>query len=169
MIPYLYTMNYRSYAENMPLIEPMYYEYPENAEAYEVKNQYFFGSQLMVAPVTTPITPAATPLAAATPVAPVAPAAPAPAATPAATPAAQNTPIQDAQVPLAVNDDEDNLQNIEDEDTPLAAGGTAKDGIKTWWWWIATAVAAITGKGVYDNRRRKPAKNDESDDESKQK
>ena len=50
----LYTMNYRSYAENMPLIEPMYYEYPENAEAYEVKNQYFFGSQLMVAPVTTP-------------------------------------------------------------------------------------------------------------------
>lgn len=54
MIPYLYTMNYRSYAENMPLIEPMYYEYPENAEAYEVKNQYFFGSQLMAAPVTTP-------------------------------------------------------------------------------------------------------------------
>ena len=54
MIPYLYTMNYRSYAENMPLIEPMYYEYPESAEAYEVKNQYFFGSQLMAAPVTTP-------------------------------------------------------------------------------------------------------------------
>ena len=124
-----------------------------------------------VAPVTTPITPAATPLAAATPVVPVAPAAPAPApaaATPAA-PAAQNTPIQDAQVPLGVNEEEDNLQNIEDEDTPLAAGGTAKDGIKTWWWWIAAAVAAITGKGVYDNRRRKPAKNDESDDESKQK
>ena len=119
--------------------------------------------------MTTPITPAATPLAAATP---VAPAAPAPAAVPAATPAAPaapNTPIQDAQVPLAVNEDEDNLQNIEDEDTPLAAGGTAKDGIKTWWGWIAAAVAAITGKGVYDNRRRKPAKNDESDDESKQK
>ena len=122
--------------------------------------------------MTTPITPAATPLAVATPVAPVAPAAPAPAAVPAATPAAPaapNTPIQDAQVPLAVNEDEDNLQNIEDEDTPLAAGGTAKDGIKTWWGWIAAAVAAITGKGVYDNRRRKPAKNDESDDESKQK
>ena len=122
--------------------------------------------------MTTPVTPVATPLAAATPVAPVAPAAPAPAAVPAATPAAPaapNTPIQDAQVPLAVNEDEDNLQNIEDEDTPLAAGGTAKDGIKTWWGWIAAAVAAITGKGVYDNRRRKPAKNDESEDESKQK
>lgn len=107
--------------------------------------------------MTTPITPAATPLAAA-----------APAATPAA-PAAQNTPIQDAQVPLAVNEEDDNLQNIEDEDTPLAAGGTAKDGIKTWWWWIAAAVAAITGKGVYDNRRRKPAKSDDSEDNSDEK
>lgn len=118
------------------------------------------------APATT-ITPAATPLAAATPVAPAAPVAPAPAAP--AAPAAQNTPIQDAQVPLAVNEEDDNLQNIEDEDTPLAAGGTAKDGIKTWWWWIAAAVAAITGKGVYDNRRRKPAKSDDSEDNSDEK
>lgn len=113
------------------------------------------------APATT-ITPVATPLAAATP-----PAAPAPAAP--AAPAVPNTPIQDAQVPLGVNEDEDNLQNIEDEDTPLAAGGTAKDGIKTWWWWIAAAVAAITGKGVYDNRRRKPAKSDDSEDNSDEK
>ena len=113
------------------------------------------------APATT-ITPVATPLAAATP-----PAAPAPAAP--AAPAVPNTPIQDAQVPLGVNEDEDNLQNIEDEDTPLAAGGTAKDGIKTWWWWIAAAVAAITGKGVYDNSRRKPAKSDDSEDNSDEK
>ena len=69
----------------------------------------------------------------------------------------------------AVNEEDDNLQNIEDEDTPLAAGGTAKDGIKTWWWWIAAAVAAITGKGVYDNRRRKPAKSDDSEDNSDEK
>lgn len=69
---------------------------------------------------------------------------------------------------FGVNEEEDNLQNIEDEDTPLAAGGTAKDGIKTWWW-IAAAVAAITGKGVYDNRRRKPAKSDDSEDNSDEK
>ena len=68
-----------------------------------------------------------------------------------------------------VNEDEDNLQNIEDEDTPLAAGGTAKDGIKTWWWWIAAAVAAITGKGFYDNRRRKPEKGDNSEDDPDEK
>lgn len=54
MMPYLYTMNYRSYAENLPLMLPMYYEYPQEREAYQVKNQYFFGTELMVAPVTTP-------------------------------------------------------------------------------------------------------------------
>ena len=54
MLPYLYTMNYRSYKENMPLVSPMYYDWPENEEAYEVKNQYFFGTSLMIAPITTP-------------------------------------------------------------------------------------------------------------------
>ena len=54
LLPYLYTMNYRAYKEGLPLVQPMYYEYPENGEAYYVKNQYLFGSVLMVAPVTSP-------------------------------------------------------------------------------------------------------------------
>ena len=54
MIPYLYTMNYRAYKENMPLVQPMYYGYPNEASAYKVKNQYFFGTELIVAPITTP-------------------------------------------------------------------------------------------------------------------
>ncbi|MDE7013118.1 MAG: DUF5110 domain-containing protein, partial [Kineothrix sp.] len=57
MIPYLYSMNYRSYKEDLPIIEPMYYEYPEEREAYQVKNQYYFGSELLVAPITTPRIP----------------------------------------------------------------------------------------------------------------
>ena len=52
MLPYLYTMNYRAYNEDLPLITPMYYEYPESGEAYERKNQFMFGSELMVAPIT---------------------------------------------------------------------------------------------------------------------
>ena len=32
----------------------MYYQYPENFTAYGQKNEYFFGSELVVAPVTTP-------------------------------------------------------------------------------------------------------------------
>lgn len=54
MMPYLYTMNYRSYAEGLPMILPMYYEYPQERNAYQVKNQYFFGTELIVAPVTAP-------------------------------------------------------------------------------------------------------------------
>ena len=52
MIPYLYSMNYRTHKHSLALVEPMYYPYPENNEAYEVPNQYFFGSELMVAPIT---------------------------------------------------------------------------------------------------------------------
>lgn len=53
MIPYLYTMNYRNYKEGLPLITPLYYEYPDCEEAYQRKNQFFFGSEIMVAPITT--------------------------------------------------------------------------------------------------------------------
>ena len=52
MMPYLYTMNYRAYKEDIPLILPMYYEYPEVQEAYQMKNQYMFGSELLVSPIT---------------------------------------------------------------------------------------------------------------------
>ena len=54
MIPYLYSMNYRSYQEDLPVVCPMYYEYPEEKEAYEVPNQYWFGSELIAAPITSP-------------------------------------------------------------------------------------------------------------------
>lgn len=55
LIPYLYTMNHRTHAEGRPLIEPMYYEYPEAQEAYEVPNEYLFGSELIAAPITKPV------------------------------------------------------------------------------------------------------------------
>lgn len=47
-------MNYRQYAEGIPMILPMYYQYPGEQEAYKVPNQYLFGSEMMVAAVTTP-------------------------------------------------------------------------------------------------------------------
>jgi alpha-glucosidase (family GH31 glycosyl hydrolase) len=55
LLPYLYTMNYRSSVEGEPLIQPMYYQFPEVSEAYEVRNQYYFGSELIVAPITEPM------------------------------------------------------------------------------------------------------------------
>ncbi len=54
LLPYLYTMNHRAYQEDQPLISPMYYEYPEEPAAYQVKNQYLFGDALLAAPITTP-------------------------------------------------------------------------------------------------------------------
>lgn len=54
LFPYIYTMNYRNHVDLEPLVQPMYYTYPKNSAAYEVKNQFMFGSELMVAPITKP-------------------------------------------------------------------------------------------------------------------
>ncbi|WP_373265857.1 glycoside hydrolase family 31 protein [Hungatella hathewayi] len=54
LMPYLYTMNYRASCMAEPLVMPMYYKHPEAPAAYEVANQYYFGSEMIVAPVTAP-------------------------------------------------------------------------------------------------------------------
>ena len=55
MIPYLYTMNYHASHDGQPLIRPMYYLEPEQPEAYEVPNEYYFGTELVVCPITEPM------------------------------------------------------------------------------------------------------------------
>ncbi len=52
LFPYLYTMNRRANEELIPLIQPMYYSYPEQREAYEMRNEYWFGSECIVNPIT---------------------------------------------------------------------------------------------------------------------
>ena len=51
LIPYIYSMNRLTHTEGRALCEPMYYSYDEE-EAYAARNQYAFGTQLVVAPVT---------------------------------------------------------------------------------------------------------------------
>ena len=51
LLPYLYTANVRTAREGIPLILPMYYMH-DCSEAYEYKNQYYFGQDMIVAPVT---------------------------------------------------------------------------------------------------------------------
>jgi len=53
LIPYLYTAMKRASDEGVPVCEPVYYEHPENDNAYKIKNEYYFGSELIVCPVTT--------------------------------------------------------------------------------------------------------------------
>jgi len=57
LFPYLYTMNYHCHKELLPLVQPMYYSHPKNSAAYEVPNQFWFGSELMVAAITEPNDP----------------------------------------------------------------------------------------------------------------
>ena len=55
LIPYLYTMNYRAYKEGLPLMLPLYY-YSTDDLAYEYnQNEYWFGSEMIVAPITSPM------------------------------------------------------------------------------------------------------------------
>lgn len=54
LIPYIFTMDYRTHKDGIALCEPMYYSYPHNDNAYNVPNQYMFGSELMVCPITKP-------------------------------------------------------------------------------------------------------------------
>lgn len=55
LVPYLYTMNYYASCEGQPLIRPMYYLEPERPEAYEVPNEYYFGTELIACPITKPM------------------------------------------------------------------------------------------------------------------
>ena len=60
LIPYLYTMNYRNHAQGLPLICPMYYDHPlELINDKDFVNQYTFGSELMVCPITSKMDPEA--------------------------------------------------------------------------------------------------------------
>ncbi len=54
LLPYLATMNLRAHAEGEPIVQPMYYDHPDDGAAYTVPNQFMFGSELLVAPITSP-------------------------------------------------------------------------------------------------------------------
>ena len=53
-MPYLYSLAYSAYEDGLPMIAPMYLEYPEREEAYENPQQYRLGPAVLCAPVTVP-------------------------------------------------------------------------------------------------------------------
>ena len=54
LIPYLYTAAYEYHKTGMPLIQPIYYTYPEIYDEPTYRNEYYFGKELFVAPITKP-------------------------------------------------------------------------------------------------------------------
>lgn len=51
LIPYIYTYSRMAYDSGVSLIRPMYYEHPTEEKAYNVPHQYYFGNNMIVAPV----------------------------------------------------------------------------------------------------------------------
>lgn len=57
LVPYVYTMARVASETSISLCRPMYYEYPEDDAAYKARYQYFFGDQMIAAPIVHPADP----------------------------------------------------------------------------------------------------------------
>ena len=58
MAPYIYAMARKGYDDGIALCRPLYYDWPAAEEAYDEKfrSQYMFGDDMLIAPVTKPMT-----------------------------------------------------------------------------------------------------------------
>ena len=54
LIPYIYSEAYKYHKVGLPLIQPLYYQYPEIYDETDYKNEYYFGTELFVSPITKP-------------------------------------------------------------------------------------------------------------------
>ncbi len=51
LIPYTYTEAYKYHKNGVPLIRPLYYQYPWVYDDSNYRNQYYFGDEMMIAPI----------------------------------------------------------------------------------------------------------------------
>ena len=54
LVPYLYTLAAQSSGTGLPMTKALYLDYPGQAAAYQHPTEYLLGSDMLVAPVTTP-------------------------------------------------------------------------------------------------------------------
>jgi Glycosyl hydrolases family 31/Domain of unknown function (DUF5110) len=54
LVPYTYTLAYQAYSQAMPIAQPLYLQYPDQAEAYTNPEEYLYGSDMLVSPVLSP-------------------------------------------------------------------------------------------------------------------
>ena len=52
MMPYNYTLAYRQAKYGEPLMRPLYYEFPKDTTASKIEDEYMWGNDILVAPVT---------------------------------------------------------------------------------------------------------------------
>ncbi len=53
-LPYLYTLFAEASRSGVPVMRPLFMEFPEDAKCYGISDQYMLGSQVLVAPVVRP-------------------------------------------------------------------------------------------------------------------
>ncbi|HVC09047.1 MAG TPA: TIM-barrel domain-containing protein [Elusimicrobiota bacterium] len=52
--PYTYTAAWEAHDESLPLLRPLYVEYPDKEPAYGNEQEYLYGDSLLVAPIVSP-------------------------------------------------------------------------------------------------------------------
>lgn len=57
LIPYIYSMAWRAHQTGISVVTPMYYGDNSDTSAFEAQDQYYFGTELIVAPITAPSDP----------------------------------------------------------------------------------------------------------------
>lgn len=55
LVPYLYSAAWRTHADHVAIVRPMYHDHPDEDAAYGVPDQYLFGDDMIVAPVVAPM------------------------------------------------------------------------------------------------------------------
>jgi alpha 1,3-glucosidase len=51
ILPYLYTLFYKTSLDGSPVMRPLWFDYPHELDTYTVENQHLLGSDLLVVPV----------------------------------------------------------------------------------------------------------------------
>lgn len=54
LLPYIYTLAYEASLTGIPLVRPLFFEYPEDNETPEIYDQFLFGRDLLAAPILRP-------------------------------------------------------------------------------------------------------------------
>ncbi|MEW6045767.1 MAG: TIM-barrel domain-containing protein [Bacillota bacterium] len=54
LLPYIWTAAERASTEGLPMMRPMFFDFPEDPECWKIDDQYMFGDAVMVCPVLQP-------------------------------------------------------------------------------------------------------------------
>jgi hypothetical protein len=54
LVPYTYTLAQQANATGVPVVRPLYLDYPASDAAYTASGEYLYGDNVLVAPITTP-------------------------------------------------------------------------------------------------------------------